>query len=119
MRLTAENRAAAVALSGPLGGLVLPGAVKTLRDLAKKYERLQIEQCNGDEPDAGSAEWQARLAAQDDKLEARILAHVAAAFPAGYRVTFGGDPRGFTVKVHTPDGRYNSFGGAEDGYGIA
>ena len=34
-------------------------------------------------------------------------------------VKFGGDPRGYTVKLIMPDHRYNSWGGAEDGIGVA
>ena len=37
----------------------------------------------------------------------------------GVRVTFGGDPRGYTVKLHVEgDKLYNTWGGAESGYGI-
>jgi hypothetical protein len=31
---------------------------------------------------------------------------------------FGGDPRGYTVKVHLPNHAYNTWGGAESGYGV-
>jgi len=32
---------------------------------------------------------------------------------------FPGDPRGFTVKLHAPNGQvFNTWGGAETGYGI-
>lgn len=36
----------------------------------------------------------------------------------GCEVKFGGDPRGYTVKVMLPSGRYNTWGGAEDGWGV-
>lgn len=32
------------------------------------------------------------------------------------RVT--GDPRGYCLKLHTPSGRYNTWGGKEEGYGV-
>lgn len=31
---------------------------------------------------------------------------------------FGGDPRGYTVKVKLPSGVHNTFGGSEEGYGV-
>lgn len=36
----------------------------------------------------------------------------------GIRVRYGGDPRGFTVKLRLKSGRYNTWGGAEDGWGV-
>ncbi len=33
-------------------------------------------------------------------------------------VGFDGDPRGYVVKLHLPDGRYNTWGGKEVGWGI-
>lgn len=33
-------------------------------------------------------------------------------------VTFDGDPRGYVVKLHLPDGAYNTLGGRETGWGI-
>lgn len=34
------------------------------------------------------------------------------------RPKFGGDPRGFTVKLVLPDGRHNTWGGKEEGWGV-
>lgn len=33
-------------------------------------------------------------------------------------VKFEGDPRGYTVRVFLPSGAYNTWGGAESGWGI-
>lgn len=33
-------------------------------------------------------------------------------------VNFSGDPRGYTVKIHFPDGRGNTWGGDSEGWGI-
>lgn len=30
----------------------------------------------------------------------------------------GGDPRGYVVKLHLPNGAYNTWGGKESGYGV-
>lgn len=34
------------------------------------------------------------------------------------RVKFQGDPRGYTVKLIMPDGRYDTWGGAAEGLGV-
>ena len=47
------------------------------------------------------------------RAEMRIL---EACEPWGIKPTFGGDPRGAVVKLLLPSGRYNSWGGREDGY---
>lgn len=37
----------------------------------------------------------------------------------GVTLELGGDPRGYTVKLMTPkSGRYNTWGGAECGWGV-
>lgn len=36
----------------------------------------------------------------------------------GIGVKFGGDPRGFTVKLLLPSKRSNTWGGEEDGWGV-
>ena len=33
-------------------------------------------------------------------------------------VSLNGDPRGYCVKLHFASGRYNTWGGAESGYGV-
>lgn len=35
-----------------------------------------------------------------------------------FEATVTGDPRGYCLKVMLPQGQYNSWGGAEDGYGF-
>lgn len=52
----------------------------------------------------------------DDRNDARILA-LADRF--GVKVQIGGDPRGHVVHLMTPKtGRYNTWGGAESGWGL-
>lgn len=34
------------------------------------------------------------------------------------RIDTSGDPRGYVVKVHLPDGAYNTWGGVDVGYGV-
>ena len=50
---------------------------------------------------------------------ARCEEHIRIACkPWGIKPTFNGDPRGAVVKLLLPSGRYNSFGGKEDGYWV-
>ena len=54
----------------------------------------------------------------EERVEALVREHCKA---LGIRATFNGDPRGYPVKVHFtyhPHGVYNTWGGAEDGWGI-
>ena len=36
----------------------------------------------------------------------------------GFELNLGGDPRGYAVKLILPTGRYNTFGGKGEGYGV-
>jgi hypothetical protein len=38
--------------------------------------------------------------------------------PLGIGVKFSGDPRGFCVKLMLKSGKFNSWGGASEGYGV-
>lgn len=58
---------------------------------------------------------QKRIEKRQAQLEARMAAICA---ELGLRADFGGDPRGYTVKVHLPTGASNTWGGREDGYGV-
>ena len=61
------------------------------------------------------AAWDARIEKRSAQLEKRMLAILK---PYGFDATFGGDPRGFTVKLKLPSGASNTWGGSEDGYGV-
>lgn len=56
-----------------------------------------------------------RYAVTSDRRERRISALLA---PFGVRAKIGGDPRGYCVKLHLPSGAYNTWGGADDGFGV-
>jgi hypothetical protein len=58
---------------------------------------------------------QARIEKRQAQIEKRIA---AICDQLGIRPDFGGDPRGYTVKVHLPTGASNTWGGREDGYGV-
>lgn len=73
----------------------------SLLSLAKSYQRLQLISCN-----QGLSK---REKAYEERLEALISKKVTT-LPDTW-VEFGGDPRGYTVRLHLPSGRSNSFGG--------
>lgn len=108
-------------LSGPETGLILPSAlVPVIRD-CRAYARVQVERCNGCDPLSRSdwEAWERKLDRAEARLEARIRAALSEAVPLdGLRVEFGGDPRGYTVKIHHPAIRPNTWGGEESGYGV-
>lgn len=60
-------------------------------------------------------QWDARIEKGEAQAEKRITEICA---PFGIKPNFGGDPRGYTVKLILPSGRYNTMGGAEDGWGV-
>jgi hypothetical protein len=85
----------------------LAGIVRLLLRLAKTHLRWAETRCNREVNEAEER--------REERLEQRISELCA---DLGIRVKFGGDPRGFTVKLFLPSGRYNSFGGKEDGFGV-
>lgn len=83
-----------------------------VRHNAARYATIQERWCNEEMSDRTTA----ALEAKEGRIEQRIRKLLR---PYGITVTFGGDPRGFTVKLHLPSGKYNSWGGRESGFGIA
>lgn len=79
---------------------------------ATTFDRLQVERCNGDWPNRGTAEWEAELTRREEQLERLIRRHVAALgwLPhAAAAVTFRGDPRGYTVRISYSDDRGSRY----------
>jgi hypothetical protein len=83
----------------------LPGLLDDLMKLAKRHGKLAERECNVG--DVSDKTW--------ERLEAKIRAICE---EIGCGVKLGGDPRGYTVKVIVPSGRYNTWGGAEEGWGV-
>lgn len=76
--------------------------------LAKQYSTIQEHECNGT--------LTPRMRSREANIEKAIRAIME---PLGLRVAFGGDPRSYTVKVHSKKGDlWNTMGGPEEGYGI-
>ncbi len=108
-------------------------AARLLLRHAKTHGRIAEMECNGHPiqsqsppqsyaPEAWNALVNKRQAAFDawcemrtQQLERRITEICQS---IGVRPNFGGDPRGYTVKLHLPTGVYNTWGGAEEGYGV-
>lgn len=108
-------------------------AARLLLRHSKTHGRLAVESCNGHplqgiSPPIGcdmkeynariskaQDRWDARIEKKEKQIEARMMEICK---PFNLPVTFGGDPRGYTVKVKFPSGRYNTWGGSEDGWGV-
>lgn len=83
-----------------------------VRHNAATYARIQERWACEEMSDKTTA----ALEAKEQRIEQRITSLLK---PYGITVTFGGDPRGYTVKLSLPSGKYNSWGGKESGFGIA
>lgn len=82
--------------------------VSLLRD-SRAIARLAEAECN-----RGLS---GREEAREEALRARIAALVSEGYD-GLTPRFGGDPRGYVVKLVCRDGEHNSWGGAEEGWGV-
>jgi hypothetical protein len=82
------------------------------------YARLQEANCNGVGTWVGESNesfqrrqnaHEAYLEKREQQIERRIR-QIVAELGQGFGVTFGGDPRGATVKIQVPSGRTNDWG---------
>jgi hypothetical protein len=89
-------------------------AADDLCRLSRRHARLAEKTCN---VAMGDAEQDAHQRAED-KTEERMNTALSCLNIEGAALKFGGDPRGFTVKLLLPSGEYNTWGGAEEGYGV-
>ena len=100
-------------------------AARLLLRHSTTHGNLAVQECDGHPAQQSNlpaveinrlqARWDARIEKRAHQLEKRMLAILK---PYGFDVTFGGDPRGFTVKLKLPSGASNTWGGSEDGYGV-
>lgn len=74
--------------------------------LALKCQRNAVGLCN----DADHADQRQQLRAE--------FARICKKHGIELRADMTGDPRGFALKLHLPNGQYNTWGGKESGYGI-
>lgn len=75
---------------------------------ARRLHKAAEDECNGLENTLA-------LRHQQEDVDYLRELQRAGKFPA-FRVN--GDPRGYPVKLQLPSGRYNTWGGREEGYGI-
>lgn len=101
---------------------IYPFAAEFIADLAQRlmraagtHQRLMTEACNNGLYDADENGESPRVMRIRKKINALLL-HSS----KDIKVTpkFSGDPRGYTVKLLFPTGQYNTWGGAEEGYGV-
>lgn len=78
---------------------------------ATTAQRLSELFCSVEMSEAETARQEKRDEANDAAIEKLCAAW-------GLKVSLGGDPRGYVVKIHLPSGRYNSWGGAQSGMGV-
>ncbi len=75
--------------------------IDELMRLSRAHGRIQVRRCNGNPSN--------REEKREDTIEARISA-ILEPTPVSVH-EFGGDPRGYTVKLKLPSGAYNNLGG--------
>lgn len=81
--------------------------VRRLLRLAAGYHRLAVEACN--------RQLTEREMARQAKLRESLEAW---GWDFGATICCDGDPRGYVVKIMLPSGIYNTWGGAEEGWGV-
>ena len=113
-------------------------AARALLRHSRTHGNLAVQYCNGPEHLNGPSpyDWQAQSEQHrawingnrteretwEEQREWKELAcekrirEICAGF--NLPVHFGGDPRGFTVKLKLSRGAYNTWGGSEEGYGV-
>lgn len=77
------------------------------------YGRLAEVECSVELSERETA----RLERRQAQLERRMR-ELVSELGDGFSVDFSGDPRGYTVKVTLPTKAYNTWGGAESGWGV-
>ena len=80
---------------------------RKFRKIARGLETLAVAACN-------------RIMTDKERARGAALVAEADALAAVYGATAitGGDPRGFSLKLVLPSGRYNTWGGPPEGYGV-
>ena len=105
----AKDRAEFLVVAGR-AGLTEPQCAAIIRH-AKAIEISNLLQCN--EP--LTEDEMVRLELSDAEHLEQI---VKTLYGSGVRISRGGDPRGFAVRLHFPDATWNTWGGKEHGFGV-
>lgn len=114
---SAETRKMREATFHTLGALgVSEDDVSLLLRHAHTINRINEIDCSEDLSDR--PRYERRIRAQEATAERRIK-EVCAKYPAAIlSVQIDGDPRGFPVKLQLAGGKFNTWGGAETGFGF-
>lgn len=116
MKVTSKGRELAGKLLPSIGMTHEIGLIcSSICRLATEYCRLQEQACNGYQDARGNWDERATLRAEakEDKIEKQIRAlceRLPLVDGKPIQPDFGGDPRGATVKLVMPDGRYDDWG---------
>ena len=97
-------------------GQELPGVpARTIGELCQRLMALARKAQKNAEDYCNVQNYQDK---SDEILEAvwSVINHFQVGGKIRPRVT--GDPRGYCLKLHTPNKRYNTWGGEEEGYGV-
>ncbi len=84
---------------------------------AKLYCRIQEDWCSKEMTDQERC-WTERKEFNIEFRIKKLISELPEVDGKPIEVLFGGDPRGHTVKLLMPDGRYDSWGGVEHGIGV-
>lgn len=90
-------------------GRVRASEIERFLKLARQHGRLAEWDCN------------VGLDARQERAKGRLereMTTLAVTLWGLKGIMFDGDPRGYTVKLLLPSGKHNTWGGAEDGYGV-
>lgn len=117
MKTKTQERDAFVSMLTEEVGSDAPELAEKLIRWGRQLCRIQERQCNGHQTWDGR--WDEEAAKRDEKREEGIQARVTKALaPYGITPNFSGDPRGYTLKLILPSGKWNTWGGEEEGYGV-
>jgi hypothetical protein len=86
---------------------------RTLLAAARVVGRAALSECNDDLPAPARAKMQRRV-----EIACERIVRVLADYDHRISYTSSGDPRGYPIKLHFPGKEYNTWGGAETGWGI-
>lgn len=105
----AKDRAAFVAQMAK-EGMPADVALAILRD-AQVIQTIAVRECSEEMSEAEARRVEKREKEAIERITQRAKPYVS-------EIKVGGDPRGYCVKLILKSGKYNTWGGPEDGFGV-